>query len=127
MTKFRNFLFPICITTLQRAKLLTKVKKIYFFLLSFHIRTAECRLLSWKGKKSIFLLSTSYLYRKCPIASKIRNIFEISSFTPYLSSNSPYHDFFEKFLVIFSQSKNTVHFFLYGGVYPVLYIRFFQL
>lgn len=55
-----------------------------------------------------------------------RKLFEISSFAPYLSADRPNNDFLGKFLENISQSKDTVRFFLYVGVYPVLYICSFQ-
>ena len=77
-------------------------------------------------KKINFSSFTPYRDSKVPFVKLNNEKNHFSSFAPYLSADRPNNDFFRKFLENISQSKNTVRFFLYVGVYPVLYIRSFQ-
>lgn len=129
MTKSRNFfifLLPHHICPANSCLLSSKRKK-FIFPLSLHIGTAECRLLSWIVKKSRFPLSISYQYSKCPFASKIGKILKFLLSLHISPPTIQIMTFRKKISCDFSsQSKNTVRFLLYGGVYPVLYIRSFQ-
>lgn len=122
----KKFLFLHHIGT-ATGDFMTKAQNFFLFLLPHHICPANSCLLSWKRENLIFSSSTSYRESGVPfvkLASKKKLRFLLS--TPYLSADCPNNDFFGKILKNVFQSKNTVRFLLYGGVYPVLYIRFFQ-
>ena len=69
---------------------------------------------------------TPYLSSKCLFASKIVKILKFLLSHHICPLTAQIMTVFGNFLKNISQSKNTVRFFLYVGVYPVLYIRSFQ-